>query len=83
MGKKKGRWMHISTLGDVVELVNNNTDALDRSIYKLIKKNRTTRIIAVLAIVYSVYAAVNLQKQDEELYKLSIRVNKLESKEGE
>lgn len=83
MAKHKRKTMAISSLSDLVYLVNNNTGAFDSAIRKLMRKNRSAKIVGLMALCCGVYAAIEHQKQEEELYKLSIRVKKLENKEGE
>lgn len=83
MAKPKRNSMTVATLKDMVELVNNNTEAFDTAIRKLVRKNRTTKLFGVAALVFACYTAYECRKQEEELYKLSIRVKKLENKEGE
>lgn len=81
--KKKYEYVPISSLEDMVELVNDNVDVFNRKIAKLTKRNRSLMALSAAALVYAIYATVQCRKQDEELYRLSIRVNKLENKEGE
>ncbi len=83
MAKRKRSTMTVATLKDMVELVNNNTEAFDTAIRKLIRKNRTAKLFGVAALAFAIYTTYECQKQEEELYKLSIRVKKLENKEGE
>ena len=81
--KKRVEEMVIRSLEDVVELVNRNTDVFNFRINKLAKSARRWKVLGIVAIVCAVSAAAECRKQDEELYKLSIRVQKLENKEGE
>lgn len=81
--KKKFEYVPVNSLEDMVELVNDNVDVFDRKIAKLTKRNRSLMALSVVAVSYAIYAIMQTRKQDEELYRLSIRVNKLENKEGE
>ena len=81
--RKKFEYVPINSLGDMVELVNDNVEVFDRQLLKLTKRSRGLAALSVAAISYAVYAIVQCRKQDEELYRLSVRVKKLENKEGE
>lgn len=81
--KKKTAEMIIRSLGDVVELVNQNTDIFESQIKKLRKSNRGLKIFNFIVIGCAIYSALESRKRDEELYRLSVRVRKLENKEGE
>lgn len=83
MAKNNKKVMIVKTLEDTVELVNHNSLALEHTIQKVAKRNRGLKILSVVAIACAVCTAVECRKQEEELYKLSIRVKKLENKEGE
>ena len=76
---KKKKPVPIKTMGDLVELVNHNCDFFDRSIKKLTKKNRSLKVLCVVAIG----CAIENRKQEETIYQLSIRVKKLENSKGE
>lgn len=82
MAKKK-KPVPIKTMGDL--LVNHNVecDFFDRSIKKLTKKNRSLKVLCVVAIGCAVYTAIENRKQEETIYQLSIRVKKLENSKGE
>lgn len=73
----------IKSMGDLVALVNHNTDVFDRRTKKLIKKSRNLKVLCVIAIGYAIYATVESRKQEESIYQLSIKVKKLEHGEGE
>lgn len=79
---KKKKPVPIKTMGDLVELVNHNCDFFDRSIKKLTKKNRSLKVLCVVAIGCAVYTAIENRKQEETIYQLSIRVKKLETVKG-
>jgi hypothetical protein len=81
MGKKK-QSVPIRTMGDMVELVNHNCDIFDSSIKKLTRKNRNLKFLCLVAIGCAVHAAIKNQKQEEQIYQLSVRVDKLEHGEG-
>ena len=77
------RTMVIHNIGDMVALENHNTQALGHRLKKLAKRNRSMTLIGLLTVGGLIYLADKSRKQEEELYKLSIRVEKLENKEGE
>ena len=83
MAKKQKNTKLIHDLPDLIELVNHNTVVIERQIKKLAKSSRRSRILILIGVGYAVYAAIQCRKQEEELYRLSVRVNKLENKEGE
>ena len=83
MARKKANTMVVNTLNDMITLVNHNTRITDRSIEKLKKSNRRTKFFCVIAMTSLVYMAAEYRRQEEELYKLNVRINKLEHKEGE
>lgn len=83
MARKKLETMSISDLKDLLNLVNHNAEVSDRVFRKFMRKNRTAKMLGATAIVCAVYTAVKFYKQEEELYKLSVRVKKLENKEEE
>lgn len=73
----------ISSVSDLLDLVNHNCDVFERRIGKLAKSNRGLKILCVAAIGCAICSAIECRKQEEELYRLSIRVSKLEYGEGE
>lgn len=85
MAKKKNgmKVMTIKTVEDLVALVNHNTHVIDRAVRKVTKSSRTAKVFGAVALAYAIYAAAECRRQEEELYRLSIRVKKLENKEGE
>lgn len=83
MAKKKDNIMVVKTLEDVVSLVNHNTEVLDRSIRKVARSSRKWKALGVLVAIGAIYTAVECRKQNEELYRLSLKIEKLENKEGE
>ena len=82
MAKKKNILV-IRTLDDVVTLVNHNTSVIEHAVQKLKRGNRQLKIFSLLAIGCAIYSARKAQQREEELYQLSVRVRKLENKEGE
>lgn len=80
---KSNRTMVIHNIGDMVALENHNTQALGHMLKKLAKRNRSMTLIGLLTAGGLIYLADKSRKQEEELYKLSIRIKKLENKEGE
>lgn len=81
--KKKGKFISIETLGDLTYLVNHNCRVMDKRINKLCRWNRKLTVLAVAAIWLAVWSELERRKQEEKLYQLSIRVEKLESCKGE
>lgn len=73
----------IDTLEDAVDLINNNTEVIMSNITKLSKQNRRLKLLNVFAVGCGIYLIKKLSDRDEELYKLSVRIKKLENKEGE
>lgn len=80
---KKRKAVPISSLGDLIDLVNHNCDLFDRRTKKLAKGTRNLKVLCFMAIGYAIYTAVECRKQEEQVYQLSVRVNKLEQSEGE
>ncbi len=76
--KKVEKTLIVRTMGDVVELVNRNVDCFNRQLRKLSKKNRRLTILAVAAIGCAIWSESERRKQEEEVYRLSVRVKKLE-----
>ncbi len=83
MAKPKMKTMTISSLEDMVNLVNINSDIFNTLIRKSLRKGRAAKIFGLAALAGSVYTVMKYRKQEEELYRLSIRLKKLENKEGE
>lgn len=81
--KNKMKNVPIKSAADLVDLVNHNTDVFDNALRKLGRKNRRLGVISAVAVVFAVCTAAECRRQDDELYKLSVRVQKLENKEGE
>lgn len=84
MAKNKSiHTMTIRNIDDLVALVNYNTRVSCHKLEKLAKRNRTMTTIGLITAGVVIYIADKSRKLDEELYKLSVRVKKLENKEGE
>lgn len=81
--KKKIVSVPIRTTEDLLNLINHNVDATEKMFAKLGKKNRRIGIISAFAVVFALCTASECRKQDDEIYKLSLRLDKLENKEGE
>lgn len=73
----------ISSMGDLIDLINHNNEVLDRRTKKLIKNSRGLKVLCVIAVGYAIYAAIESRKQEESIYQLSVKVKKLECGEGE
>lgn len=82
MAKKKNI-VPINSMRDLVDLVNHNSQVLDRRTKKLVKSARNMKILYFIAVGYAIYTAIEYRKQEEQVYQLSVRVNKLEQSEGE
>ena len=80
---KKGQFVPVSTLGDLTELVNHNCRILEKRLSKLSRRSRSITVLAVAAFGYAVWAETQRRKQEEELYRLSLKVKDLEYGEGE
>lgn len=82
MAKKKNI-VPINSMRDLVDLVNHNSQVLDRRTKKLVKSARNMKILYFIAVGYAIYTAIECRKQEEQVYQLSIKVKKLEHNEGE
>lgn len=82
MAKKKNI-VPINSMRDLVDLVNHNCELFDRRTRKLAKGNRNLKVLCLMAIGYAIYTGIQCRKQEEQIYQLSVRVNKLEQSEGE
>lgn len=78
--RKKIKTISIRSMADLVELVNNNTYAIDKALLNLSRKNRRMGIIGVFAVVIAASAVSECRRLDDELYRLKIRLDKLEYK---
>ena len=70
-------------MGDLVDLINHNSNVLDRRTKKLAKGNRNLKVLCIMAIGYAIYTGIQCRKQEEQIYQLSVKMNKLEQSEGE
>lgn len=82
MAKKKNI-VPINSMGDLVDLINHNSNVLDRRTRKLAKGNRNLKVLCLMAIGYAIYTGIQCRKQEEQIYQLSVKMNKLEQSEGE
>lgn len=82
MAKKKNI-VPINSMGDLVDLINHNSNVLDRRTKKLAKGNRNLKVLCIMAIGYAIYTGIQCRKQAEQIYQLSVKMNKLEQSEGE
>lgn len=80
---KKGKFVPVSTLGDLTDLLNHNCQALEKRLTKLARRNRSVSVLAIAAFGYAVWSEMERRKQEEQVYQLSVRVKKLEYGEGE
>ena len=76
---KKGKFVPVSTLGDLTDLLNHNCRALEKRLTKLARRNRGVAVLAIAAV----WSEMERRKQEEQVYQLSVRVKKLEYGEGE
>lgn len=82
MAKKKNI-VTVTSVKDVVDIVNHNTSVFDRRTKKLAKGNRNLKVLCIMAIGYAIYTGIQCRKQENQVYQLSVRVNKLEQREEE
>lgn len=80
---KKKNIVPISSMEDLIDLINHNSEVFDRRTRKLAKSSRNLKILCGFAVGYAIYAVIESRKHEEQLYQLSVRVNKLECGEGE
>lgn len=80
---KKQKMIPIGSVSELLDLVNYNCEVLERRIEKLAKSNRGLKFLCVAAIGCAIYSVIECRKQEEEVYRLSIKMNKLEYGEGE
>lgn len=80
---RKNRNVTITSLEDLVNLVNHNFGTFDRRTRKLAKGNRNLKALCIMAIGYAIYTGIQCRKQENQVYQLSVRVNKLEQHEEE
>ena len=82
MAKKKNI-VTVTSVKGVVDIVNHNTSVFDRRTKKLAKGNRNLKVLCLMAIGYAIYTGIQCRKQEEQIYQLSVKMNKLEQSEGE
>jgi len=75
--------MPVRNLRDVVSLVNQNVDIFAKKLCKLQKTNRQLKILAGIALVCAVASELKRSQLEEELYRLNVRLKKLERREEE
>lgn len=80
---KKKNIVPINSMDDLVDLINHNSNVLDRRTRKLAKGNRNLKVLCLMAIGYAIYTGIQCRKQEEQIYQLSVKMNKLEQSEGE
>lgn len=80
---KKRKSVPIASIGDLIDLVNHNCELFDRRTKKLAKGNRNLKVLCLMAIGYAIYTGIQCRKQEEQIYQLSVKMNKLEQSEGE
>lgn len=80
---KKRKSVPIASIGDLIDLVNHNCELFDRRTRKLAKGNRNLTVLCLMAIGYAIYTGIQCRKQEEQIYQLSVKMNKLEQSEGE
>jgi len=79
----KKKVMLVKNLRDVTALVNCNTETLAKELIKLQKSSRKFKVLAGLAIVCAVVSECKRSRMEEELYRLNVRLKKLERREEE
>lgn len=80
---KKRKSVPIASMGDLIDEVNHNCELFDRRTRKLAKGNRNLKVLCLMAIGYAIYTGIQFRKQEEQIYQLSVKMNKLEQSEGE
>ena len=80
---KKKNIVPIASMSDLVDMVNHNSEVLDRRTKKLAKSTRNTKILCFIAVGCVICTAIKCRKQEEQCYQLSIKVKKLERNEEE
>ena len=80
---KSSNTMVIHNLGDMVALENHNTQVLKKTMKKLTKRANNSVTVGLITACAVICLMDKIKKQEEEIYKLSIRIKKLENKEGE
>ncbi len=78
----KTKLMPINNLGDLTHLVNVNMDLVEHWVKKLRKSNRRLKALAVVGVAYAAWSEYQRRTQEEEIYRLTLKVDKLE-REGE
>lgn len=73
---KKRKSVPIASIGDLIDLVNHNCELFDR-------RTRKLKVLCLMAIGYAIYTGIQCRKQEEQIYQLSVKMNKLEQSEGE
>ena len=64
---KKGKFVPVSTLGDLTELLNHNCRVLEKRLVKLTRRNRSATMLALAAFGYAVWAEMERRKQEERM----------------
>lgn len=80
---KKGKYVPIENLDELVGVFNNNCRFIHKHLSKLYHRNRKLTILSMAALGLAVWSEVERRKQEEQVYQLSVRVKKLEQSEEE
>lgn len=75
--------MLVRNLRDLTVLVNRNTEFLTKELNKLQKGSRKFKVLAGLAVVCAAVSEYKRGQMEEELYRLNVRLKKLERREEE
>ena len=60
MAKKKNI-VPINSMGDLVDLINHNSNVFDRRTRKLAKGNRNLKVLCLMAIGYAIYTGIQFR----------------------
>ncbi len=75
--------MLVRNLRDLTTLMNHNMDVFAKGFDKLQKGTRKFKVLAGLAIVCAVVSEYKRGQMEEDLYRLNVRLKKLERREEE
>ena len=73
------RCMEIKDLGDLVELVNHNSNTFARDISRLTRKARQSKTLGAILLGCVIYIFSEYKEQKKEIEKLKARVEEIEN----
>jgi len=80
---KKSNYVTVYTMGELVQAMNSNTSFVRKCIGKLQGADRRLALFTGIALACAVVSEFKRRHLEEELYRLSVRVKKLERSEEE